>query len=96
MFCGHTHVPDVYRKRNLTIISCPPLCFWPHAFLIVELDGAYLHVTTHRIIDSPEASPDPYVKKPGYLRERDPSVPQIMIRLGTPGEGYLARPLSRG
>jgi hypothetical protein len=86
MFCGHTHVPDVYRRRNLTIITAPPLCFWPHAFLMVELRDGLMHVTTHRMIDFPKDSPDAKINEPGYLEEREPWVPQITIRLGLPGK----------
>lgn len=84
MFCGHTHVPDVYRRRNLTIITAPPLCFWPHAFLIAEVSDGLIHVTTHRVIESPGDSPDAKISEPGYLAERDPHVPQITVRLGLP------------
>ena len=81
MFCGHTHVPDVYRRRNLTIITAPPLCFWPHAFLIVELREGLMQVTTHRVIESPHESPDGKVNERGYIYERESWVPQITIRL---------------
>jgi len=85
LFCGHTHVPDVYRRRNLTIITVPPLCFWPHAYLVVELRDGLMHVTTHRVIESPAHSPDAKINKPGYFDEREPWVPQVTIRLGLPG-----------
>jgi 3',5'-cyclic AMP phosphodiesterase CpdA len=84
MFCGHTHVPDVFRRRNLTVITVPPLCFWPHAFLIVELRAGLMHVTTHRVVESPHESPDAKINEPGYLDERESWVPQITIRLGLP------------
>ena len=86
MFCGHTHVPDVYRRRNLTIITAPPLCFWPHAFLLVEVREGLMHVTTHRVIESPQQSPDAKIAEPGYVEERESWVPQITIRLGLPGK----------
>ena len=85
MICGHTHVPDVWRRRNLTIITAPPLCFWPHAFLVVELRDGLMHVTTHRVIESPEESPDAKINEPGYLGQRESWVPQITVRLGLPG-----------
>lgn len=81
MFCGHTHVPDLYRRRNLTIVTCPPLCFWPHAFLMVEFRDGSLHVETHRIIDSPDKSPDPHLGEAGYLAEREAWMPNFTLRI---------------
>jgi hypothetical protein len=86
MFCGHTHVPDVYRRRHLTIVTAPPLCFWPHAYLIVELREGWMHVSTHRVIESPRQSPDAKIDEPGYLAERESWIPQVTIRLGLPGK----------
>jgi 3',5'-cyclic AMP phosphodiesterase CpdA len=59
VFSGHTHWQSVKRFDRLTAIGCPPLGFWPHAFLSVDLDGSTLRYQTHRLIDSPEQSPDP-------------------------------------
>ena len=82
LFCGHTHVPDVWRRRNLTVLTVPPLCFWPHAYLVVELRDGLMHVTTHRVIESPRQSPDAKIDEPGYRDEREPWVPQVTVRLG--------------
>jgi 3',5'-cyclic AMP phosphodiesterase CpdA len=59
VFSGHTHCQSVKRFDRLTTIGCPPLGFWPHAFLCVDLDGSTVRYQTHRLIDSPEQSPDP-------------------------------------
>lgn len=84
MFCGHTHVQDLYRRRNVTIVGCPPLCFWPHAFLQVDWIDGVLHAQTHRLIASPGDSPDPHMKNPGYLAEREPWVASFSIRISPP------------
>ncbi len=81
LFCGHTHIADVWRRRNINIIAAPPLAFWPHAFLVAEIRGNYLAVQTHRIFDSPQASPDPKIHQPGYVHEHETWVPRIEIRL---------------
>jgi 3',5'-cyclic AMP phosphodiesterase CpdA len=83
LFCGHTHVQDIWRRRNLTIVGCPPLSFWPHAFLTVEIRDGWLHLDTHRLIDSPEASPDIHLSNPEYLPEREPWATRLSMRLQT-------------
>src|SRR5262249_13066139 len=70
MFCGHTHLPDVYRRRDLTIVACPSLCFWPHGFLVVELKDGLMHLRLRRLISRVDGSPDPFVKKASYVSER--------------------------
>ncbi len=84
LFCGHTHVQDIWRRRNLTIVGCPPLSFWPHAFLTLEIRDGWLHLNTHRLIDSPDASPDIHMSNPAYLPEREPSFLRIAFRIGAP------------
>jgi predicted MPP superfamily phosphohydrolase len=63
VFSGHTHCASVKRFERLTTIGCPPLGFWPHAFVVVDLDGSTVRFQTHRLIDSPQDaqlhSPDP-------------------------------------
>jgi 3',5'-cyclic AMP phosphodiesterase CpdA len=66
IFSGHTHCQSVARFDRLTTIGCPPLGFWPHAFLVVDLDGSTLRYQTHRLIDSPEQSPDPQAGDEAY------------------------------
>jgi 3',5'-cyclic AMP phosphodiesterase CpdA len=58
-FSGHTHYQSVVRQPRFTCIGCPPLGFWPHAFLSVDLDGSTLRFETHQLLDSPTDSPDP-------------------------------------
>lgn len=96
MFCGHTHVPDVYRRRNVTIVACPALCFWPHALLLMERQGPWLTLRTHRLIESPEQSPDPHLRSPQYLAERESWVPEITVRIGPETRGSLASRADRG
>jgi 3',5'-cyclic AMP phosphodiesterase CpdA len=84
LFCGHTHVQDLWRTRNLTIIGCPALSFWPHAFLTVEIRDGRLHVETHRLVGSPAASPDIHMSNRAYLPEREPWFSRIALRIGAP------------
>jgi hypothetical protein len=66
VFSGHTHWQSVKRFDRLTTIGCPPLGFWPHAFLVVDLDGSTVRYQTHRLLDSPEQSPDPRAADESY------------------------------
>jgi predicted phosphodiesterase len=59
LFSGHTHAQSVARLDRLTCIGCPPLGFWPHAMMVVDLDATTMKFETHRLIDSPSDSPDP-------------------------------------
>jgi predicted MPP superfamily phosphohydrolase len=65
-FSGHTHWQSVKRFDRLTTVGCPPLGFWPHAFLQVDLDGSTVRYQTHRLIDSPDQSPDPKANDEAY------------------------------
>jgi hypothetical protein len=56
----------VKRLERLTCVGCPPLGYWPHAFLVVDLEGSTVRYQTHRLIDSPEQSPDPKALDEGY------------------------------
>jgi 3',5'-cyclic AMP phosphodiesterase CpdA len=66
VFSGHTHQQSVKRLERLTCVGCPPLGYWPHAFLVVDLEGSTVRYQTHRLIDSPEQSPDPKALDEGY------------------------------
>ena len=81
LFTGHTHVADVTRHRHVTCVGCPPLGFWPHAFLVAEFDGTHLSVRTERVIDSPEQSPDEKITHDGYRDAQEPTVPAFTLRL---------------
>jgi hypothetical protein len=74
-FSAHTHWQSIKRFDRLTTIGCPPLGFWPHGFLVVDLDGSSLRYQTHRLIDSPEQSPDPKAGDEAYrtAAEGDPA-----------------------
>jgi len=65
-FSGHTHWQSVKRFDRFTAIGCPPLGFWPHAIMAVDLDGSSVSYQTHRLIDSVEQSPDPNASDPAY------------------------------
>ena len=81
LFTGHTHVADVVRRRHVTYVGCPPLGFWPHAFLVVEIEGGLMSVRTERGIESPKDSGDEKLEQPGYREGQEPTVPAITLRL---------------
>jgi len=58
-FSGHTHCQSIARFDRLTTVGCPPLGFWPHAFVVADIDGSTVRYQTHRMIDSVEQSSDP-------------------------------------
>ena len=81
LFTGHTHVADVVRHRHVTCVGCPPLGFWPHAFLVAEFDGTHLTVRTERVIESPDDSADEKIGREGYRENQEPTVPAFTLRL---------------
>jgi 3',5'-cyclic-AMP phosphodiesterase len=80
LFSGHAHYQHVVHLPRLICVSCPPLCFWPHAFLVVEIDGLSLHYKTVRLIERPENSPDPHA---GDAEYRQRAEGQKIDQLGT-------------
>ena len=58
LFAGHTHAQHILGRGQLTIVGCPALGFWPHAFLQVDVDGRDVSIATHRMVDTANDSPD--------------------------------------
>ncbi len=83
MFTGHNHMPDVWRSRELTVVSAPALAYWPHAFLDVRIDGAgVMRIETRRVIGEPVRSPDAPSRTNAKLRwHAEPRIESIAIRL---------------
>jgi 3',5'-cyclic AMP phosphodiesterase CpdA len=83
LFSAHTHWQSVKRFDRLTTIGCPPLGFWPHGFLVIDLDGSSVRYQTYRLIDSPEQSPDPKAGDAAYrtAAEGDPADREGVISL---------------
>lgn len=88
VFTGHAHRADVQRLWQCTFIGCPPLCFWPHAFLTVEFDDTHLHVQTHRLVEDVADSPDPktregeqHLSSADYVTDCEPPMPSFSLRL---------------
>lgn len=84
LFSGHTHWQSIADAGRITCVGCPPVCFWPHAFLTVDLDGTIVKINTVRLTDSPEQSPDPHAKDEAYrLRGEGQKTDQVnTIALG--------------
>ncbi|MEM8874496.1 MAG: metallophosphoesterase [Planctomycetota bacterium] len=88
VFTGHAHRADLRRIGNCTFVGCPPLCFWPHAFLIADLDDTHIHVRTLRLVENVADSPDPKTREgerhltaEEYVAECEPPVPSFSVRL---------------
>jgi hypothetical protein len=71
VFSAHTHVPGVAQRGRIRYIGAPPVGFWPHALLSVDLEQSQMRVTMHRLVHSVHESPDPRVREPEYLARRD-------------------------
>jgi 3',5'-cyclic AMP phosphodiesterase CpdA len=56
---GHTHRADFRRDGHITYVGCPPLGFWPHAYLTAAVGTSSVQITSRRMIDSVDNSPDP-------------------------------------
>jgi 3',5'-cyclic AMP phosphodiesterase CpdA len=85
---GHTHRPDLRREGQATFLGCPPMCFWPHAFLTADVGDGHVKIETHRLIDDPADSPDPKVTEgergrtgEEYRQDCEPPVPELTLRL---------------
>ena len=59
LISGHTHQQDLIRDRHITYVGCPPLAFWPHAYLSGVVDRSELTIKAVRVVDSIDKSPDP-------------------------------------
>lgn len=57
LLSGHTHCQSIVQQENLICIGCPSLCYWPHAFLVVERMGDEIRLSTVRVRDD-EYTPD--------------------------------------
>jgi 3',5'-cyclic AMP phosphodiesterase CpdA len=66
LFTGHTHYQNIVPLGRLTCIACPPLAFWPHAMLVVEIDHHRISLHTEYLFDSPSQSPDRRAADPDY------------------------------
>ncbi len=83
LFTGHNHMPDVWRSRELTVVSAPALAYWPHAYLDVRIDASQLmRIETRRVITDPQRSPDASSRMIAKLRANaEPRIESIAIRL---------------
>lgn len=82
LFTGHNHMPDVWRSRELTVVSAPALAYWPHAYLEVWVDGSQLRIDTRRVVVDPARSTDESSRTLAEVRARsEPRVESITLRL---------------
>lgn len=85
VFSGHTHLPDVTFENTthgrIAYVAVPPLCFWPHAYLLAEWEPPHLSLVVRRVIEDPSQSPDPDAREPESRNHREPPVEAITIRL---------------
>lgn len=79
VFSGHVHLPDVQRRGRVTYVSCPPLSFYPHAYLLADVDETHLSITTRHL--DLEESPDASATANAYRRHREVPVPSLTVRL---------------
>lgn len=82
---GHTHLPEMTVENTtagrITYVAIPPLCFWPHAFLMAEWSPPLLSLGVRRVITDPRASPDPDAREAAGRDHREPPVESIALRL---------------
>jgi 3',5'-cyclic AMP phosphodiesterase CpdA len=82
LFCGHNHLPDMVRIRNLTVVSVPALAFWPHAFLVVEVEDGEMSVDQVQVIEDYADSPHARSRDDADYRSKcEPTMEQFMLRL---------------
>jgi 3',5'-cyclic AMP phosphodiesterase CpdA len=68
---GHTHTASVVRRGPITYLGCPALGFWPHAFLVLDIDENRLEFSTVAVCPDPSNSPDAGASDPGYRAQRE-------------------------
>lgn len=66
LFSGHAHYQSIAHQSRLTCVGAPSLCFWPHAFLVADIDSLSVQLKTVRLFDDPAHSPDPKASDPAY------------------------------
>ncbi len=85
VFTGHTHLPDVAFESTtlgrITYVAVPPLCFWPHAYLLAEWRPPLLSLAVRRVVPDHADSPDPDAHDMDARAHREPPVEQLTIRL---------------
>lgn len=85
LFSGHTHLPDLTFENTtygrIGYIAIPPLCFWPHAYLLAEWKAPLLSLQVRRVLTDPSRSGDPDAKAEASRSYREPPVESITIRL---------------
>ncbi len=68
VFSGHTHMQSVHREGRLSAVGCPPLGYWPHAFIVAEISRNAVRFETHQMVSAPTDSPDPDAHSAEYRR----------------------------
>ncbi|MEM6562739.1 MAG: metallophosphoesterase [Planctomycetota bacterium] len=88
VFTGHAHRADVQVRGKCVFVGCPPLCFWPHAFLTIEFTRDHVHVKTRLLVRNVADSPDPktrngerHLKHCQYIADCEPPMPSFSIRV---------------
>jgi hypothetical protein len=70
---AHTHTCSVVRRGPITYLGCPPLGFWPHGFLVVDIDENKMEFRTVRVCEEPSQSPDPGARNADYRARHEGS-----------------------
>jgi 3',5'-cyclic AMP phosphodiesterase CpdA len=69
---AHTHSQSFTQQRGrFSYVGAPPLGFWPHALLVVDVDEREMRFSTVRLLDRHEDSPDPGAALPDYRAARE-------------------------
>jgi 3',5'-cyclic AMP phosphodiesterase CpdA len=55
---AHTHSSSIVRRGPMTYLGCGPLGFWPHAFLVLDIDENRVEFRTVCVCSEPSESPD--------------------------------------
>ena len=83
---GHAHRGDLRRVGTATYLGLPPVCYWPHAFVTLDIGSGAAAVETHYLVDDVADSPDAktrdgerHLDAAGY--RRDCAVPVPSFRL---------------
>jgi predicted phosphodiesterase len=68
---GHTHTACVLRRGPVAYVGCPALGFWPHGFLLLDIEKNEIELSTVQVCADPAESPDAGASNADYRAARE-------------------------
>ncbi len=71
IFSAHTHSQSFVRRGRFSYVGAPALGFWPHAWVVLDVEPWQMRFWTIRLIENPSDSPDARALEPAYRAARE-------------------------